>query len=109
MPQVGVLTDLCVARAGYAQVSEYRDLWHPLARYFRGRTMFKNALIESAMRRIAERRIEEAMRAGKFKNLKGAGKPIDPGRREDDALREELKRELGLCQPLFSSKMSRHA
>ena len=37
----------------------------------------KNVDIESAMRRLAERRIEEAMREGKFSNLKGAGQPID--------------------------------
>jgi len=30
-----------------------------------------------AMRRLAERRIEDAMREGKFDNLAGAGKPID--------------------------------
>ena len=70
--------------------------------------MFKNGLIESAIRRIAERRIEEAIRAGKFNNLKGAGKPIDPARSEEDALRDELRRELGLFHPPFSSKMSRH-
>ena len=29
------------------------------------------------MRRLAERRIEEAMREGKFDNLAGAGKPLD--------------------------------
>lgn len=33
--------------------------------------------IESALRRLADRRIEEAMREGKFDNLPGAGKPID--------------------------------
>src|SRR5690348_11941329 len=38
---------------------------------------FKNVDIESAMRRLAERRIEEAMREGKFDNLPGAGKPLD--------------------------------
>jgi len=37
----------------------------------------KHVDIESAMRRLAERRIEEAMREGKFANLKGAGKPLD--------------------------------
>lgn len=29
------------------------------------------------MRRLAERRIEDAMRGGKFDNLAGAGKPLD--------------------------------
>jgi len=33
--------------------------------------------IESALRRLADRRIEEAMREGKFDNLRGAGQPID--------------------------------
>lgn len=37
----------------------------------------KNVDIESAMRRLADRRIEEAMREGKFDNLPGAGKPLD--------------------------------
>jgi hypothetical protein len=38
---------------------------------------FKNVDIEGAMRRLAERRIEDAMREGKFDNLPGAGKPLD--------------------------------
>jgi hypothetical protein len=38
---------------------------------------FKNVDIEAAMRRLAEHRIEEAMREGKFDNLPGAGKPLD--------------------------------
>jgi hypothetical protein len=38
---------------------------------------FKKVDIESAMRRFADRRIEEAMREGKFDNLAGAGKPLD--------------------------------
>ena len=37
----------------------------------------KHIDIESALRRLADRRIEEAMREGKFDNLPGAGKPID--------------------------------
>jgi hypothetical protein len=37
----------------------------------------KNVDIESAIRRVADRRIEEAMREGKFDNLPGAGKPLD--------------------------------
>lgn len=37
----------------------------------------KNVDIESVLRRVAERRIEEAMREGKFDNLEGAGKPLD--------------------------------
>src|SRR5215217_87813 len=39
--------------------------------------MFKHVDMESAMRRLADRRIEEAMREGKFDNLAGAGKPLD--------------------------------
>ena len=38
---------------------------------------FKHVDMESALRRLAERRIEEAMREGKFDNLAGAGKPLD--------------------------------
>jgi ribosomal protein L40E len=37
----------------------------------------KHVDIESALRRLAERRIEEAMREGKFDNLAGKGKPIE--------------------------------
>jgi hypothetical protein len=29
MPQAGVLADLCFSGNHEAQVSEYRDLWHP--------------------------------------------------------------------------------
>src|SRR5690242_17011124 len=37
----------------------------------------KNVDIESALRRLAERRIEEAMKEGKFDNLPGMGQPLD--------------------------------
>jgi hypothetical protein len=37
----------------------------------------KDVDLESALRRLAERRIEEAMREGKFDNLAGAGRPIE--------------------------------
>jgi hypothetical protein len=37
----------------------------------------KHVDMESALRRLAERRIEEAMREGKFDNLPGKGKPLD--------------------------------
>jgi Domain of unknown function (DUF1992) len=37
----------------------------------------KNIDVESALRRIADRRIEEAMREGKFDNLAGAGEPLN--------------------------------
>ena len=39
--------------------------------------LFKHVDIESALRRLADRRIEEAMKAGKFDNLTGAGQPLD--------------------------------
>lgn len=38
---------------------------------------FQHVDMESAMRRLADRRIEEAMREGKFDNLRGMGKPLD--------------------------------
>ncbi|HMB95821.1 MAG TPA: DUF1992 domain-containing protein [Tepidisphaeraceae bacterium] len=37
----------------------------------------KNVDIESAIRRLADRRIEEAMKQGKFDNLRGVGQPIE--------------------------------
>jgi hypothetical protein len=37
----------------------------------------KNVDIENALRRLADRRIEEAMQEGKFDNLAGAGAPIE--------------------------------
>jgi hypothetical protein len=37
----------------------------------------RNLNIESGLRGIAEKRIEEAMREGKFDNLPGFGKPLD--------------------------------
>jgi hypothetical protein len=37
----------------------------------------KHIDLESALRRLADKRIEEAMREGKFDNLAGAGKPLD--------------------------------
>src|SRR3982750_2248257 len=37
----------------------------------------KNVDIESALRRLADRRIEDAMKEGKFDNLAGMGKPLD--------------------------------
>jgi len=47
----------------------------------------KNVDIESAMRRLADRRIEEAMREGKFDNLRGMGEPLelDPAPAEENA------------------------
>jgi hypothetical protein len=38
---------------------------------------FKNVDMESVIRRVAERRIEEGMREGKFDHLAGEGKPLD--------------------------------
>lgn len=37
----------------------------------------RNIDIEGGMRRLAEKRIEDAMREGKFSNLPGMGKPIE--------------------------------
>ena len=37
----------------------------------------KHIDMESAMRRLAERRIEDAMQEGKFDNLAGRGKPLE--------------------------------
>src|SRR6187397_125438 len=37
----------------------------------------KNVDIESALRRLADRRIEDAMKEGKFDNLPGAGAPLE--------------------------------
>jgi hypothetical protein len=43
--------------------------------------------ITAAMRIVAERRIEQAMKEGKFDNLPGAGKPLvlDPGPADENA------------------------
>jgi hypothetical protein len=38
---------------------------------------FKHIDIEAALRRLADKRIEDAMKEGKFDNLPGAGKPIE--------------------------------
>ncbi|HEY7091239.1 MAG TPA: DUF1992 domain-containing protein [Tepidisphaeraceae bacterium] len=38
---------------------------------------FKQIDMEGALRRLADRRIEEAMKEGKFDNLPGRGKPLD--------------------------------
>ena len=71
---------------------------------------FKNVDMTSVLRRMADRRIEEAMEQGKFDNLEGAGKPIDleplpPGEdaramwwavklfRQNNVLGDEMKRE----------------
>ena len=47
----------------------------------------KNVDLDSALRRLAERRIEEAMKEGKFDNLQGAGEPIElePAPAEENA------------------------
>lgn len=37
----------------------------------------KHIDIELALRRLAEKRIEDAMQEGKFENLRGAGRPIE--------------------------------
>lgn len=47
----------------------------------------KDVDLENAFRRLAERRIEEAMREGKFDNLPGMGQPLelDPMPAEENA------------------------
>jgi hypothetical protein len=45
-------------------------------RYNAGMSL-KDVDIESALRRLAERRIEDAMKEGKFDNLPGAGAPLE--------------------------------
>ena len=45
-------------------------------RYNAGMSL-KNVDIESALRRLAERRIEDGMKEGKFDNLAGAGAPLE--------------------------------
>ncbi len=49
--------------------------------------MARNVDITAAIRIVAERRIEQAMKEGKFDNLPGAGKPLDldPGPAEENA------------------------
>src|SRR5437870_12034978 len=37
----------------------------------------KHVDLESALRRLAEKRIEDAMKEGKFDNLAGAGRPLN--------------------------------
>src|SRR3954467_11851646 len=44
--------------------------------FYNSAMSLKNVDIESALRRLAERRIEDAMKEGKFDNLAGAGKPL---------------------------------
>lgn len=49
--------------------------------------MARNVDITAAIRIVAERRIEQAMKEGKFDNLPGKGKPLDldPGPVEENA------------------------
>jgi hypothetical protein len=51
---------------------------------------FKDVDIAAALTRLAERRIEEAINAGKFDNLPGMGEPIEI----DEAPADEKAREL---------------
>jgi len=54
---------------------------------YNARMLLKHIDVESALRRIADKRIEEAMREGKFDNLPGAGQPLnlDPMPAEENA------------------------
>jgi hypothetical protein len=47
----------------------------------------RNVNLDSALRRLAERRIEDAMKEGKFDNLQGSGEPIElePAPAEENA------------------------
>jgi hypothetical protein len=47
----------------------------------------RNVDLDSALRRLAERRIEDAMKEGKFDNLQGSGEPIElePAPAEENA------------------------
>jgi hypothetical protein len=47
----------------------------------------KHVDLDSALRRLAERRIEDAMKEGKFDNLQGTGEPIElePAPAEENA------------------------
>ena len=47
----------------------------------------KNVDLDSALRRLAERRIEDAMKEGKFDNLAGKGEPVElePAPAEENA------------------------
>ena len=38
---------------------------------------FKHVDIEGALRRLADKRVEDAMKEGKFDNLAGMGQPLD--------------------------------
>jgi len=48
---------------------------------------FKHIDMEAAFRRLADRRIEDAMKEGKFDNLSGTGRPLnlDPAPAEENA------------------------
>ena len=74
----------------------------------------KNIDIDSALRRLADKRIEDAMREGKLDNLEGKGRPLDPAHRrgardgdqhpEDDAADEREGTNLGGQQRALGEK-----
>jgi hypothetical protein len=85
----------------------------------------KDVDLELAFRRLAERRIEEAMREGKFDNLAGAGQPLElepmPAEenarmtwwaikllRQNDFIPEEVKwrKRIELCKGILSRATS---
>src|SRR6266513_5477118 len=59
---------------GAGKLSRYKRLF---SGYNRANMNLGSIDIDWALRRLAERRIEEAMREGKFDNLAGAGQPLD--------------------------------
>jgi hypothetical protein len=50
---------------------------HSIPPRYNARMSLKDVDIGAALRRLAERRIEDAMKEGKFDNLAGAGQPLD--------------------------------
>src|SRR6266480_4215557 len=52
-------------------------MWRSEIGYNRGQMNLTHVDITVALRRLADRRIEEAMREGKFDNLSGAGQPLE--------------------------------
>lgn len=55
---------------------QFSDPLHPPGRGYN--PLMRNLDIDAVLQRLAERRIEEAMKEGKFDNLPGYGKPLDP-------------------------------
>src|SRR5439155_8100542 len=65
------------ARARCTDVSEIRVGRVEAHQRIIGSMLLHHIDLASALRRLAEKRIEEAMKEGKFDNLAGAGKPLN--------------------------------